>query len=305
MPVTVKKTLILTTLELLRRHGDDEHHLKQTEILSIMEQEYGTTLDRKSLRRNLKDLVDMGYPVEEDHGWYYAHEFHMSELNLIADSLLYNPAVPWKQCRGLLEKLGTLASRYYEPTPGAGMIKPANGEFLFTLDVLHEAIAKRKKVSFQYHYYDVDKKLHPTLRRDGSVRVLTVSPYRIVQSGGRYYLICNTDNHDGVSHYRLDRIRFAELAKESVRPMRDVEGGSALYNMPKYLAEHPHMFSGPTVSARLRATRQMAGNILDWFGMDTRFENVTEESLEAVVQVDETSLKYWLKQYDEGVERIE
>ena len=305
MTAEPKKRLILATLEVLKRHTDEEHPLKQVRIQQLIQEEYGLAIDRKSLRRNLAQLQEAGYPVEGGTVWYYVHEFHSSELNLLADSLLYNPAVPWKQCHEILEKLRTLGSKYCQLTAAERAARPANGEFLFTLDVLHEAIAKRKKVCFQYCYYDVDKKMHPKLRKDGSIRVLTVSPYRVVQSGGRYYLIGNTDGHDGIAHYRLDRIRELRPTKTAIRSVKEVEGGTSLYNMPRYLTEHPHMFSGPVIQARLRASRKMAGDILDWFGMDTKFQNVTEDTLEAVVRVDERSLGYWLKQYGEDVYRVE
>lgn len=300
-----KKRLILATLEVLRKYTDVEHPLKQVKIQDLIFEEYGLTIDRKSLKRNLDELQEAGYPIEGGASWCYVHEFHSSELNLIADSLLYNPAVPWKQCHEIVEKLRSLGSKYYEPTTGESLTRPANSEFLVTLDALHEAIAKRKKVCFRYCHYDVDKQLHPTTRKDGSIRTLTVSPYRVVQSGGRYYLIGNTDGHDGIAHYRLDRIRELRITKTVIRSLRDVEGGTALYNMPRYLAEHPHMFSGPVITARLRASRKMAGDILDWFGMETQFVNIQEDTMEAVVRVDARSLGYWLKQYDEDVCQIQ
>ena len=298
-----KKALILLTLEALRRHSDDTHHLKQVELQRRILEDYGQEVDRGSLRRYLEELRRAGFPVEEDHGWYYAHPFHPSELNLIADSLMYNPAVPWGQCRQLLAGLAALGGPYYVPVAREGAADARGGDFFFTLDVLHEAIAAGRKVTFRYGHYDVDKQLHPSERADGSVRTLAVSPYRVVQPNGRYYLIGNTDGHDGLSHYRIDRIMHIAPSEEAARDALTVEGGASLTDMPRYLAEHPHMFSGMPVTARLRAPRRMAGDILDWFGMGTEFVRATEDTLEAEVRVDERSLGYWLRQYDE-VERI-
>jgi hypothetical protein len=64
------------------------------------------------------------------------------------------------------------------------------------------------------------------------------------------------------------------------------------------------MFSGKTSLVRIRAKRNLSGDILDWFGMETRFENVTDDSLEAVFRADAESLKYWLRQYAEHAELI-
>ena len=47
-----KKRLILATLEVLKKHTDEEHPLKQVRIQDLISEEYGLSIDRKSLRRN-------------------------------------------------------------------------------------------------------------------------------------------------------------------------------------------------------------------------------------------------------------
>jgi len=87
--------------------------------------------------------------------------------------------------------------------------------------------------------------------------------------------------------------------------MAEVEGLEHGLDIPEYMAGHAHMFSGKASLARIRATRSLAGDILDWFGMEVHFENVTEDSLEAVFHADAESLKYWLRQYGEHAVRID
>ena len=65
-------------------------------------------------------------------------------------------------------------------------------------------------MSFQYLEYGVDKKLHPKLREDGSVREYVVNPYQMAAKEGKYYLICNYDKYDDISNYRVDRITKVE-----------------------------------------------------------------------------------------------
>lgn len=69
--------------------------------------------------------------------------------------------------------------------------KPSNKQLFYTIDVLDEAITKKKKVMFEYCSYDVDKQMHPRKREDGTVRQYIVSPYQLAATNGRYYLICN------------------------------------------------------------------------------------------------------------------
>ena len=58
-----KKFLIFHILDILKRYTDEDHQLSQKEIGEILEREYDMKADRKSIRRNLLDLIDLGYDV--------------------------------------------------------------------------------------------------------------------------------------------------------------------------------------------------------------------------------------------------
>ena len=59
-----KKMLIMNILEILRRYTDSEHTLSQKDILEILEKEYEMKAERKAVRRNIQNLIDMGYEIE-------------------------------------------------------------------------------------------------------------------------------------------------------------------------------------------------------------------------------------------------
>ena len=304
MPVSSKKVMILAILEILREQTDAEHPLRQAEIIEKLRSGYETEATRKTVRNNLSCLQEAGYPVEYNGGWYYEHEFCEAELNLLVDSLLFSGYVPYTQCRKLIEKIKALGGGRYAPKIGRSVSKPENPQFVYSLEVLQCAIEKGRKVEFQYADFDVDKKLHPRMTTSGIPRLYTVNPYRVVASNGRYYLIGNIDKYDNVAHFRIDRIWEIREKEEPVKPMAEVDGLEHGLNIPEYMAGHAHMFSGKTSLVRIRAKRSLAGDILDWFGMEVLFENVTDESLEAVFRADAESLKYWLRQYAEHAERI-
>ena len=58
-----KKMLILNILEILKKHTNEHKTLTQKEIGDILQREYGMTVDRKAIKRNLADLMEAGYPV--------------------------------------------------------------------------------------------------------------------------------------------------------------------------------------------------------------------------------------------------
>lgn len=59
-----KKLLIMNILEILQRYTDEDHRLSQREIGEILEREYSVRADRKTIKRNLTDLIDAGYDLE-------------------------------------------------------------------------------------------------------------------------------------------------------------------------------------------------------------------------------------------------
>ena len=107
-----------------------------------------------------------------------------------------------------------------------------------TIETLDKAISRGLQVSFTYNSYDIDKKLHLRKNSEGEVRNYIINPYQIVATNGRYYLICNYDKYDSVSHYRLDRITNIKLLDTPAKPQRKVKGIENGLDLPKHLAEH-------------------------------------------------------------------
>jgi predicted DNA-binding transcriptional regulator YafY len=315
-----KKLLILNILDILNRYTDENHRLTQREIIDILRREYDTTADRKTVRRNLDNLLEAGCDIEYSEisrcgrdgeeesiltDWYINRKFTDAELRLLIDGLLFSKHIPYSQCKALIEKLGSLSSVHFTARMKHVRSLPVNmaenKQLFYTIDILDEAIDTHKKVAFQYNEYDTDKKLRP--RRGGEEYV--VNPYQIVTANGRYYLIGNYDKYDNEAHYRLDRISGVRLLDERVKPMKLVQGLENGLDLPKHMAEHIYMFSGESVRVRFNASRGIVGEIIDWFGTDVMFSSVTDDECTATVTVNENAMFYWALQYGEYVEVTE
>ena len=61
---TPKNMLIINILDILRRYSDKNHRLSQKEILDKLKSEYQMTVDRKSIRRNIVNLIESGNDIE-------------------------------------------------------------------------------------------------------------------------------------------------------------------------------------------------------------------------------------------------
>ncbi len=318
-----KKTAILCIVEILNKYTDVEHTMTQKQIQEKLETEYGLKLDRKAVKRNLTDLVDMGFDVGyserirktksgEDEivlsDWYIMRTFDDSELRLLIDSILFSKYIPYSQCRELIEKLEKQSNKYFSAkvrhVRNLPVTMPANKELFYTIDILDEAIEQGKKVKF--HYSDFNLKLEREKRlHHGEPAEYIVNPYQMVATNGRYYLICNYDKYDNISHYRVDRIIDIEILDEPVKPMKNVTGYKNGLDLPTHMAEHIYMFCGESVNAKFRADRFIVNDIVDWFGTGVKFSNETENTVDVSVKVNEMAMFHWVMQYGTHVEILE
>ena len=156
-----KKLLIMNILDILETHTDENHTLTQKEIVEILESKYDMAVDRKAVKRNLLNLIDLGYNIEYTEAvrinkkgeeeslytdWYMERAFSDSELRLLIDSLLFSKHIPHSQCKELIEKLSGLSNKYFKSRVNyISMISsdmPENKQLFYTIDVLDEAMWK-------------------------------------------------------------------------------------------------------------------------------------------------------------------
>lgn len=322
-----KKLSLLYILEVLRRYSDAEHPLSQQDILTVLEEKYGMTLDRKAVKRNLMNLVDAGYPLankpwtrhrsdrnrtEQVYGsWYYEHEFSPVEMTALIDSLLFTH-LPKKQVMGLVEKLKNLQSDYYqnpavhmenlpnESWPDRTKKSRENERLWETFRVINEAIENNYMMRFQYLSYGTDKKATPRLIPEtGEPYWYEVSPYAMVATNGRFYLIANKEGYDDISHYRIDRMAAAEVLSDRFqRPKRGLIGiENNRLDLPRHLAEHVNMFAGPAEICTFRIARNLMNQVMDAFGKKIRVLESDDESVVLRVKVNPKALYHWALQF--------
>ena len=310
-----KKMIIINILDILKRYTDENHRLSQKQIADILKKEYNVTVERKTIKRNIMNLIDFGYEIEYTEtvrfiknkngikeessilsDFYLKRDFTDSELRLLIDSLLFNRYLPARQCKDMITKIEGLSNEFFKSRvkhiQNLPDNMPRNNQIFFTLDVLDEAISKNKKVSFTYNEYGTDKKLHP--RRNESY---IINPYQMVAVNDKYYLICNVDKYDNVAHFRVDRITDIKMLKEKVKPQKQVKGLENGIDLPKHVTEHIYMFSGESIRVKFKAKKYILSEIFDWFGKDIQFLEETEDEVVCSVYVNEQSMRKWAMQY--------
>ena len=317
-----KKFLILNILEILKRHTNQENPITQKKIAEYLEKDYGMIAERKAIKRNLAELMEAGYPVrtktektrnginrrtgetEENiacSDFYYEHPFSDAELRMLIDGVLFSGSTPKKQGRELIRKLEDLTDKsfHYRVNHIASLPenRPENKQLFYTIEILDEAISRKRQVEFTYNGYGTDKKLHPRLDEDGQPKRQIVNPYQMVAANGRYYLICNYDQHENVVYCRLDRITDIMLLDTPQKPARSIPELKDGLNLPKHMAEHLYMFPGKSERVVFRARKYLLNDLIDWFGKDIQFLDETKDEITAVVRVNLDSMRLWALQY--------
>lgn len=293
-----KKILILLILEVLQKNSDPDHHLTQQEILRILKNEYGITCDRRSVKANVLDLVDMGYDINMDDGYYFAsRDFEDAELRMLIDSVLFSRHISLKQGKRLIEKLKAQGSKFFQAKVSHVRALPDlnhtdNKHIMIVVDTLNDAIEEKKKVEFAYNSYGTDFKLHPRAHSP-----YLVSPYQMVASNGRYYLLANSDRYPDITHFRIDRITDIKMTDIPIKPITEIKGMEHGFNLPRHMAEHTYMFCGESVSVQLKAPTFMMNDLIDWFGRDFRIIRKSDDEIVVSVKCNYNAMFYWALQY--------
>ena len=181
-----------------------------------------------------------------------------------------------------------------------------NKQLFYNIEIIDEAITKKRKVSFKYLEYGTDKNMHIKKRPDGSVRTYIINPYQMAAKEGKYYLICNYDKYDDISNYRLDRICDIEMLDEQAKPFESLPwSNGAPLDLHKYMTEHIYMYSSANTRVKFRITKPMISDVVDMLGKDVRFSDETETHVTVTANVNEMAMEQFAKSFAPDVVVLE
>lgn len=299
-----KKQSVLALIEIMKRYSDEEHILSIRDIQEHLENEYGLTLDRRTLYSHMDLLKENGYEVStyEDNGkGYYLLErqFESSEILLLCNAIHASHFISSRQSDDLIKKLLDTQSRYqqqefHDKVYMANPQKTANRQLLLNIELASEAIRDSRQLSFRYLKYDLNKKL--VSRRD---EPYTVEPRYIVYADSRPYLIVTSLNHPGFIHYRLDRMADVRIGKEKSRvlPKRD--------DPYAYARNKLFMYNGEIMTVTYRCRMPVLDHMIDIFGSNLTVIPDTDDTFFIRVKISKQGALYLAQQYMENITIIE
>ncbi|MCH4032634.1 MAG: WYL domain-containing protein [Lachnospiraceae bacterium] len=284
----VTRLRLLYLYRILEDRTNDKNPLPVSDLISILNTEYGIKTDRNALARDFNTLVDAGYPIQIKHEarnlyYYTGRVFEDAELKILIDAVASSKFIPEEESRSLITRLAGMTGpeesrKLCSHVCVVGRVKSQNYCALENAEVINQAIEEKRQISFQYSDYNTDKKR--VLRHDG--QFYFVSPYTLVWDGDYYYVIGFNEDKKTVENFRVDRIwKHCVMLEEESSAVPDYA------NLSDYLKRTFQMFSADrSTYVDLICQRETMKFLIDKFGESVETTKIDEESFSARVYVD-------------------
>lgn len=301
-----KKIVIFYVLRVLTEFSDENHYLTYSEIQEKIENLYNIKPDLKAIANNVNTLISAGYEIMKmgKRGCYLScRTFESGELMYLVDAVNSSNAIPAKQAKELIEKLTSSVSKYdkgkYKTIQKVDVVaRSKNREMFYIIEILNEAIEKGKKVRFNYNEYMMSNEMTPRFQG----KQFLINPYFLVNSRGKYYLVCNYDKYNDLSNYKIECISNISITDEPIKPISELDNTEG-FSKKKYIDEHIYMTFGKSVSATLKIDKsKYISDLIDWFGDSIQIKLNENDELTVSLKVNEQALIFWAMQYGAHVE---
>lgn len=299
------KLRLLAILEYLYRNSDEDHLVKSLDIINYLKSKYDIDTERKTVYRDIKSLNDFGIDIAtaSRKGGFFMVErkFQVPELKLMLDAVISAPFITEKKTAVLVDKIYTLmsnaqAEKMKKQTFLNKRVKQKNEYIFYNIDSLNTAIMQSRKVKFTYY--------HNSLSNDGIVhdegKQFQVSPYALIWNNDKYYLVCNCDKYDNLSHFRIDRMSNVEIIEEQVRPYSDVSEYTDYFDSADYANKSFNMFTGEPGEIELLCDMSLFEIMLDKFGYDAAYNKIGNDkfTVKAEINISDGFLDWFLPYSD-------
>ena len=296
-----KKFSIIAILKILQEKSDVDHPLTYDKIVELLQLEYGLSLERRAVSRNIQILNDFGYDIEVGRKGAFIHtrEFDDPELKLLIDNILSNKYITQKHTKQLIDKLmhqTSLELKKHTKYVCASdeWSKTTNEEVFLNVELIDEAIANKKQIEFDYNAYNTMHQLVPRHKDKKSI----VSPYRMVVKNQRYYLMSKNMERGTLTYYKIDKITNMKILDKCADDINTLPSFTHGVNNMVLSDALPYMFSDKPENIQIELkTPETADAICDWFGHRVKFMTGKDNRIIACVKSSPLAMKYWALQY--------
>ena len=304
-----KKTSILLIYWTLRDYSDENHYLKQQDIIDHIKKKYGISLQRKAVSNSITLLEELDIDIDRHPKKgcrLLSRDFDESEVKYLVDAIFSSKNITGKQAKKLAASISASLSIYqrrkYEYLyKSVDLNRNSDSDFFYNIEIINEAIEKKKQISFQYASYDADGK--ERMRSGGYT--YRVSPYFLVNNFGKYYLLCNYYKYSKITNFRVDLLRKVTILEENSVPMNSLSDYDPDFSINRYINDHIYIFGGKVSDCKIKINHErVITYVKDWFGKNALF-SIVDGVTYANIRCDEKAFYYWCLQYGEDIEVLE
>lgn len=259
-----QKYKIINEYQILMQESDENHQINAMEMIRRLEAR-GIPAERKGVYKDMDTLIDAGVDVVKGTKGYYigARVFELAELKLLVDAVGASKFISQKKTKELVDKLTSLGSQDDAEQLIRQVVVPekpktGNEKIFYTIDVIYQCLDNRKKVSFKYQEWTLNKEMKP---RHGG-KVYSVSPAFLLRNDENYYLVAFDDENQQIRHYRVDKMLSAQMLEEDIEGVDEIKS----LNPNEYAKQHISMFAGKERVITIRFKKGLIGVVLDKFG---------------------------------------
>ena len=264
-----KDAALLVILDILRRFGDN---LNRREMQDKLLEEYGISVTRNTFAAKLKTLERCGYTLRKtEDGSHYVlegREFTDAELRVLIDCLIYNGVVGSETAKKMIAELCNLGSealrnncrKFQNRVAGR---KNASDVTVENLGLIQRAIAGAAKITCNYKVYNKMLNLVNKYPKD-----ITVSPFELTLSNGRYILICAVDGEDDLSHFYIDKLCDVRIKKEPALNSKKLLSALGYSGMDEYISSQPVLCGGRIERFTLKIENEIIDDFIEDYGSD-------------------------------------
>lgn len=280
------KLRILYLMRMLQEETDENKGLSMADIIEGLA-EYGMTADRKTIYADIKLLEEFGLKIETAQRnpveYYLARrDFTIDELMLMVDAVQSCRFVTQAQAEKISRNLKLLATvnqqeKLERRIHVEGRARGRNDAVLANVDIIHDALRQKRRITFTYWKMGVDGMPHA--QHDGEV--YDVTPMRVTFAETYYYLTAWSEQHGAVREYRIDRMHDVALSAEKARRGKEISEYEYQVRDSQFFGR----FDGQLVMAQLLCDEDGVNIVADRFGKDARFAPQGNDTCIAAVQV--------------------
>ena len=287
MPKNPKqKQKLLYIMKFFMEKTDDDYGVTVADIIDYLD-DYGITAERKSIYRDIDALRKAGIevktlPTRPVQYAFVRGDLHLDDVMMLVDAVQSSRFITERKSNQLVKSLKNLVSERERKLLDKrvhvkGRVKSKTDSVFHNVDVIHEALQRKRKIQFLYFSYGTD--LKRKARHEGKRYELT--PAKVVYADNNYYLAAYDDADGIIKTYRIDRMELLQISDAPATRCAEI----ANYEYGDFAYQSFGMFHGEQACVTLRASAPLMDAIVDRFGRDVEVVKAAASYAEIRVNV--------------------